>query len=44
MVPKKILGQYLRTWFTADWIVVVPDWIFTIVALKVEAGLMPGTP
>jgi hypothetical protein len=30
MSPVRILIHYVKTWFTVDLLVVVPDWIFTI--------------
>eukprot|EP00928_Gymnodinium_smaydae_P031640 TRINITY_DN23161_c0_g1_i1.p1 TRINITY_DN23161_c0_g1~~TRINITY_DN23161_c0_g1_i1.p1 ORF type:complete len:741 (+),score=99.28 TRINITY_DN23161_c0_g1_i1:333-2225(+) len=33
MEPSMIIRNYLRTWFFADCIVVLPDWIFTILSM-----------
>lgn len=32
MEPKKIVYRYLRTWCIVDLVVLVPDWVFTIIA------------
>jgi len=32
MEPRKIVKRYLKTWFVVDLVVLVPDWVFTIIA------------
>lgn len=34
MDPKKILLNYLKTWFVLDLVVVLPDWVFTFTKLS----------
>jgi len=31
LAPRRVFNHYLRSWFPLDFIVVVPDWIFTII-------------
>ena len=37
MLPDQIIINYIQTWFIVDLAVVVPDWIFTILAMS-EGG------
>eukprot|EP00930_Biecheleria_cincta_P019513 TRINITY_DN1486_c0_g1_i1.p1 TRINITY_DN1486_c0_g1~~TRINITY_DN1486_c0_g1_i1.p1 ORF type:complete len:707 (+),score=111.12 TRINITY_DN1486_c0_g1_i1:53-2173(+) len=38
MSPRKIIMNYLKTWFVVDMICLVPDWIVTVLTLAMEEG------
>jgi len=38
MSPLKIALKYFRTWFIVDLVVVVPDWVFTVIRLRAKEG------
>lgn len=41
--PRKICERYLRTWFLIDFVVVLPDWFFTVSALLGDGGTGAGS-